>query len=82
MNGLNPLGHPAFGFLRALARVHVARLAEAYRRRDAGASAIELAIITAVLVILAVAIGIIISNVVSHKCATIAQKGGVGGSCP
>jgi uncharacterized membrane protein affecting hemolysin expression len=82
MNSLNPFGDPVFGYLRVLARTHVARLAEARRQRDAGASAIELAIITAVLVILAVAIGIVISNVVKNKCSTIAAQGGGGGSCP
>jgi Flp pilus assembly pilin Flp len=82
MNRLNPLGNPVFGYLRTVAGLHLARLAQARRQRDAGASAIELAIITAVLVILAVAIGIVISNVVKNKCTTIAAQGGGSGSCP
>jgi Flp pilus assembly protein TadG len=45
------------GYLTALLGTHRARLAQARARGDAGASAVELAIITAV--ILAVAVGLL-----------------------
>lgn len=72
----------AFAYARALLGRHVARFATARQRGDVGASAIELAVITAVLIVLAVAIGVVISNVVKSKCSTIASQGGAGGSCP
>jgi Flp pilus assembly pilin Flp len=50
---------------------HVARLRNAIRDRDRGASAIELAIITAVLVGLAVVILAIIYNFANKQAGTI-----------
>jgi Flp pilus assembly pilin Flp len=57
---LNPLAHPAIRYLLLLARGRLERL----RREDSslGASAIELAIITAVLAAIAIAIGTIVYN--------------------
>jgi hypothetical protein len=54
--------HPAATYLKALLGTHATRLRAARRCSDRGASAIELAIITAVLVGLAVVIlGIIVA---------------------
>jgi Flp pilus assembly protein TadG len=56
MNIFNPLKNPATVYLRALVGVRAERLRTAISEQDRGASAIELAIITAVLVGLAAAI--------------------------
>jgi Flp pilus assembly pilin Flp len=82
MNSPLQFTHPALAYARALLGRPMARFAAARRSGDVGASAIELAVITAVLIVLAVAIGVVISNVVSSKCSAIANSGGVGGSCP
>jgi Flp pilus assembly pilin Flp len=84
MSSLNPFDNPAVSYLRMLAGRHLARLAEAHRRRDAGASAIELAIITAILVLLAVGVVAVIHIVVTNNCNNInANSGGTGGgTCP
>jgi Flp pilus assembly pilin Flp len=57
----------AAGYVRALVGLHAARLREARQRRDAGASAIELAIITAILVGLAVAVLVVVTQVVTTR---------------
>jgi Flp pilus assembly protein TadG len=57
----------AAGYVRAFVGLHAARLQEARRRRDAGASAIELAIITAILVGLAVAVLVVVTQVVTTR---------------
>jgi Flp pilus assembly pilin Flp len=84
MNGQKFLDQPALRYVRALAATHGARLAAAWRRRDAGASAIELAIITAILVLLAVGVVAVIHVVVTNNCNNInANSGGTGGgNCP
>jgi Flp pilus assembly protein TadG len=82
MNGLTQLTSLAVHYVRTVVGARLTRFAEARQRGELGASAIELAIITAVLVALAVAIVAIISNVVQSKCQTIAGQGGVAGSCP
>ena len=46
-------GYPGFAYVRAFVGTRIARLSDASKRRDMGASAIELAIITAILVGLA-----------------------------
>jgi hypothetical protein len=58
MNMLSPPGDPMFTYVRAMLGKHMARM----RNGDRGASAIELAIITAVLVGLAAAVLLIIVN--------------------
>jgi Flp pilus assembly pilin Flp len=63
-------------FVRAVLGGRIARFQEARRRRDAGASAIELAIITAILVGLAVAVLIIVTNVVTKRSGQITQNNG------
>jgi Flp pilus assembly protein TadG len=62
--------------VRAVLGGRIARLQEARRRRDAGASAIELAIITAILVGLAVAVLVIVTNVVQQRSGQITQNNG------
>jgi Flp pilus assembly pilin Flp len=86
MNGLNPLTHPALRYARSLAGSHLARLSAAWRRRDAGASAIELAIITAILVALAFIVVLVIKAVVTNNCNNINTaanngNGSGGGTC-
>lgn len=61
----------AVGYVRALVGLHAARLQEARERRDAGASAIELAIITAILVGLAVAVLVVVTQVVNTRTTQI-----------
>lgn len=66
MRAFDPRTGPAAAWLRAVLGMHSARLRAALAERDRGASAIELAIITAVLVGLAAAILLIIVNF-AHK---------------
>jgi len=62
MKLFDPRMDPALGWLAATVRAHGGRLRAALRAGDRGASAIELAIITAVLVALAaVILGIIVT---------------------
>jgi Flp pilus assembly pilin Flp len=84
MNGPKFLDNPALRYVRSLAGAHMARLTAAWRQRDAGASAIELAIITAILVLLAVGVVAVIHVVVTNNCNNInANSGGTGGgNCP
>ena len=63
---------PAEGaYLRALIATRVAALRNARQQRDLGASAIELAIITAIIAAAAVFIAYIIKDVVLSKASTI-----------
>jgi Flp pilus assembly protein TadG len=62
MKTYDPRMDPALGWLETAVRAHGTRLRAALRTGDRGASAIELAIITAVLVALAaVILGIIVT---------------------
>jgi Flp pilus assembly pilin Flp len=69
MTPLNPLAHPLVQPLLALARARLDRA----RRQDAslGASAIELAIITAVLAAIAITIGTIVFNKIKTSANNI-----------
>lgn len=58
-------------YLRALLAAHRARLAEARDRGDFGASAVELAIITAVILGIAVALLAVIKTFVSSESSQI-----------
>jgi hypothetical protein len=73
---INPPGYPEFAYVRTLAGTRIARLSDARKRRDIGASAIELAIITAILVGLAVAVLVIIENVVTSRAGQINSNNG------
>jgi hypothetical protein len=59
--------NPVAAYAAALLGTRVARLRAAAKERDAGASAIELAIITAVLVGLAVVVLLVVKNVVTNR---------------
>ena len=61
-------------FVRAVLGARMARVREAYGRRDVGASAIELAIITAVVVGLAVLVLVVVQQVVQNRTTEIQQK--------
>lgn len=63
-------------FARAVLGARIARFRQARGRRDVGASAIELAIITAILVGLAVAVLLVVTNVVNQRRAQIQQNNG------
>jgi hypothetical protein len=77
--------NPAIGYLQAFLGVRFAAFGEARRRGDVGASAIELAVITAVLVLLAVTITLVVKAVTKNACnklQTAASKGSLsGGNC-
>ena len=73
MGNLDPRNSPAVSWVRALLGTHAARLRASAKAGDRGASAIELAIITAVLVGLAAAILVIIVNF-AHKQGTAIQN--------
>ncbi|TDE17805.1 hypothetical protein [Actinomadura sp. 6K520] len=70
MSPHNPLHDPAVVYLRAVLGARLARLRSA-ERRDRGASAIEWAIITAILALLAITIGAVITKKVTDKANTI-----------
>jgi len=63
-------------FMRAVLGTRIARFREARSDREFGASAIELAIITAILVGLAVAVLIVVTNVVTNRKAQIDTNNG------
>ncbi|MFG2002509.1 hypothetical protein ACGFNU_25470 [Spirillospora sp. NPDC048911] len=65
---MNPLNDPTIAYLRALLGV---RLDRARAETDRGASAIEWAIITALLAGIAIAVGAIIIKKVSDKANSI-----------
>lgn len=58
-------------YFRALLGTHVAKLRAAWRDGDRGASAIELAIITAVLVVLAIVVLAVIDKFVKSNASSI-----------
>jgi hypothetical protein len=58
-------------FLRTILSVRLARLREAAGERDTGASAVELAIITAVILGIAAALLLVIKNFVTTESAQI-----------
>lgn len=70
MSPHNPLNDPIVVYLRAMAGARLARLRSG-GERDRGASAIEWAIITAILALLAVTIGAVITKKVTEKANTI-----------
>jgi multisubunit Na+/H+ antiporter MnhC subunit len=73
---INPPGYPEFAYVRALAGTRIARLSDARKRQDMGASAIELAIITAILVGLATTVLVIIFNIVNSRASQINSNNG------
>jgi hypothetical protein len=73
---VNPPGYLEFAYVRAFAGTRIARLSDARKRQDHGASAIELAIITAILVGLAVAVLVIINTIVTNRANEINSNNG------
>jgi hypothetical protein len=71
MNMIKPPGTELARYVQALTGWHVARLRAAVASRDRGASAVELAVITAVLVGLAVAILIVIVKFADQQSTNI-----------
>jgi hypothetical protein len=71
MNLPTPPGAEIASYLRVFLDAHAARLRTTVREKDRGASAIELAIITAVLVGLAAAILVIIVNFANKQGTSI-----------
>ena len=69
-------GYPEFAYMRAFVGTRIARLNGARKRRDMGASAIELAIITAILVGLAATVLVIIYNIVTSRANQINSNNG------
>jgi phage shock protein PspC (stress-responsive transcriptional regulator) len=69
-------GYLEFTYVRAFFVTRIARLGGAGKRRDIGASAIELAIITAILVGLAATVLVIIYNIVTSRASQINSNNG------
>jgi hypothetical protein len=69
-------GYLEFAYVRAFFATRIARLGGARKRRDIGASAIELAIITAILVGLAATVLVIIYNIVTSRASQINSNNG------
>ncbi|MFI0367132.1 Flp family type IVb pilin [Actinomadura sp. 1N219] len=70
MSQHNPFNDPFVAYLRAVASARLARL-RSEEERSKGASAIEWAIITAILALLAITIGAVITKKVTDKANTI-----------
>ncbi|WP_026415575.1 hypothetical protein [Actinomadura oligospora] len=68
---MNPLNDPLIVYLRALLSDRVHRLRSDGEEQSAGASAIEWAIITAILVGIAVAIGAVVKGRIDKEVANI-----------
>lgn len=66
--------NPAGAYVNAVLHLRTRRLRDAVDDRDVGASAIELAIITAVLVGLAVAVLFVVSQVVTTRKGQITSR--------
>ncbi|WP_242903186.1 hypothetical protein [Actinomadura terrae] len=70
MSPLNPLNDPSVVYLRAVLGARLARL-RAREERGRGASAIEWAIITAILALIAITIGAVIQKKITEKADSI-----------
>ncbi|WP_433328991.1 hypothetical protein [Spirillospora sp. CA-294931] len=66
---MSPLNDPAIAYLRALLDTRLARMKE--EEHDRGASAIEWAIITAIIAGIAIAIGAVIATKIQDKANSI-----------
>jgi hypothetical protein len=69
-------GYLEFTYVRAFFATRIARLSGTRKRRDIGASAIELAIITAILVGLAATVLVIIYSIVTSRAGQINSNNG------
>jgi Flp pilus assembly pilin Flp len=71
MGPLNPWNAPVVVYLRSVLGCRLARLRDEEADRSLGASAIEWAIITAILAVIALTIGATIRNLVVNKANSI-----------
>jgi multisubunit Na+/H+ antiporter MnhC subunit len=71
VSSLNPASHPLFDYVRAFIGTHAGRLHAARERRDAGASAMELAIITAIVVAFAIFVLLAVKTVIDQRSGQI-----------
>lgn len=69
----NPLGSPPVLYVRAFLGAHAARVRRHWADGERGASAVELAIITGVLVVMAVGVLIVILKEVGAGSSNISQ---------
>jgi Flp pilus assembly pilin Flp len=72
------LDDPYANYARTLLALRIAELRKKMSRGDIGASAIELAVITAIIAVVASVIAIVIKNVVDSKKAAINNLSGNG----
>ena len=71
MNTLNSARAPLVDYTRAFIGMHISRLRDAKQRSDAGASAMELAIITAVVVAFAIFVLLAVKTVAGRSGLTV-----------
>ncbi len=71
MNTLNSARAPLVDYTRAFIGMHISRLRDAKQRSDAGASAMELAIITAVVVAFAIFVLLAVKTVIDQRSGQI-----------
>jgi Flp pilus assembly protein TadG len=74
MISFDPRNDPVMCWLRAVLGAHSARLRAAARAGDRGASAVELAVITAVLIGVAIIITTVIINFVNKQKSAITNQ--------
>jgi multisubunit Na+/H+ antiporter MnhC subunit len=71
MTALSPAKNPQLQYVRAFLGVHHARLQAARQQKDAGASAMELAIITAIVVAFAIFVLLAVKTVIDQRSGQI-----------
>jgi Flp pilus assembly protein TadG len=71
MESGNHPGSAALGYVRALLGAHVAALRTAWRNSDRGASAVELAVITAIILAIALFLLLVIKRFVHTEAGKI-----------
>jgi Flp pilus assembly pilin Flp len=76
---MNPLNDPTIVYLRTMLAVRIDRLRNS-EERSAGVSAIEWAIITGMLAVIALAVYGIISVAIKNKANSVTNQGDYGGA--
>jgi hypothetical protein len=71
MSSLNHVKSPQLHYFRAFLGLHSARLQAARQRKDAGASAMELAIITAIVVAFSIFVLLAVKTVIDQRSGQI-----------
>ena len=84
MNQLNLFLNPVTGYVQALFGTRLAAFRDARSRGDAGASAIELAVITGILVMIALAVVGVVMHIVNTRCQDMINDSqtGAANNCP